>query len=320
MAVATAPVVLPDMQTTLRRLVGLELSAIGGFDLSDGIFLRQVNSLQSSTLEVLEVKFQTNIGAVKVSFSDLPKGFARLWREWLDSLGKEVATAVSDKLCSAVQNGGLLELQPTIVGSDSGATMPVFFNVTGAPGVESIGMQVDVERLRVNALQRLRPARSGKSICLRFWLHFGQTHVAVSQLGQIEVGGCFVLEQKLSNAVVSGCLSNSIQRYQPFARVQWNLNEGCVILDENYPAESAPDFTEQSRDIASLTVPVFAFVELTSVSIEALVGAVPGTILLSDLDAANIKIKLSANGTVFGEGQLVQIDDRVAVKVTGLAK
>jgi Type III flagellar switch regulator (C-ring) FliN C-term len=305
---------LPDWNQIKQRWLDHSISKNKTFELSAGVIattdsVSDKKLLYKNKTTVLETVGATYKAEIRSDDNDVLLTWAEYWAV--------IATEMLSKIAQMSEgNDQGTDLGSIDVQKASASKAIHSWLLTGTPSSGLIQIFVAAVPKRAFALPRqgLSRVQALSNVTANGQLVIGSTSIEAKALSTIEIGSWFVLEQSV---VYDACecqfrFSASNRTALP---IRWHLIEGTLeMMTDSNTQNSTPSFSTNGGG-SELSVPIYAFIELKEVELDKLMQLEANSILKSDVFANGITVKISTSSKVVAEGQLVQIDDRLAVRV-----
>jgi flagellar motor switch/type III secretory pathway protein FliN len=308
--------VFPEIALLVNDWIQHQLGALPSFELSHGILAKWTDQIGRSNAIVRSLgQYQVGIATLSASIvaelSEPVLDWAELWQ----LLGSDLSLKIGEYLTAQWEKTdevNFSQLKETQARS-------IYFSLSALPISSQLYMQIDIQ-VRPQHLAKKEGAKSNVEVSCAAGLELGLTSLAHSELSQVEVGGLFVFGlQKQTEIPVPIAFGRLGKCRLP---ANWNIETGEITM-LNIEQMAALESEEQHADpeqtylsVTDLKVPIRAVVELDGLSLETLKNLQPQQVLSSNVKVEDCVVKLSANGQVFAQGQLLEMNGQLCVRVT----
>ena len=310
---------LPSLDQIARRWVALEIARTKPFELSHAVLATAVGlkDIQSDN-QIKVAKVAHQFASFRVNAVSQNQQALEQWRE----LWELVALELCEKLDSHLRVGWENRQSSTDDSETRDSNQVICFRLSASPAQAPVFLAI---KLELN--QQLLVARTEKlssiSVSTGCRLLFAKITVPAGTIEQVSIGGLFVFgvsRAKSGTLKVGFCLHNLAK---PLFSMDWNLDAGEVS------AMSDIDLTNLEQDEISkktsfsvqrsgkaMEIPVYAYIELPAMPFNELQSIQSDQILQTNLRLENCIVSLSTDSQTFAQGQLIEINGQVAVRVT----
>jgi flagellar motor switch/type III secretory pathway protein FliN len=310
---ATLPAVFPDLAQVRQQQLDWCISRVIRLELSYDCLAKRVgepDGVQGPA--AISRQYSLPIGDFELYLYDLSSDAVTLWAEYWESIMQSALQSISDSINrDSHAIAGLALPSPP-------ATQSVhYFVLTGTPLDKPVSMSIS-GRPEVGFKPTLIPDAGAPAIKVKPYLEIGRTAVPANRFEKMQIGGLLVLRSSVADGVLANARVLLSERQCLFA-VSWNFDEGTILVtDTQVSSADEDDNKANTMSDSALTIPIFAQIELQSVDLETLKSIKEEDTLQAGVLPKDAVVKLSAGGVAFGEGLLVQIDGRLAVRITKL--
>jgi flagellar motor switch/type III secretory pathway protein FliN len=304
---------LPSVSELRQQQIDWCLRCVNKLDLPHDCSGRRVSEKESNAVPVaLTRRLKTPLGHFTCNLYSGSNDTLALWCEYWD----EIVNASIESVCNSIVRNS-----SAIVGfSPSKSSTPAethYFSLTGSPADAPVILSISVLP-DVGFKPTLEEGKSPSTLRIKPQLRVGRTAVSIDTFGRMKVGGLLVLRPTLDERVLRNAKVGFLEGRDIFS-VNWHLDEGTIVVSDTQRSSNYEDNEQTySTDGSGIDVPIFAQIELRSIELDQLKALKQEDVLLTDMLPKDAIIKLSAGGISFGEGSLVQLDERLAVRITKL--
>jgi Type III flagellar switch regulator (C-ring) FliN C-term len=305
------PLVLPELTDMRQQQLDWCMSRITRLDLSYDCLAKRVSTFEDGLRVVVMTCLHSRpLGDFEIQLYGLSSDMLSVWSEYWELI---IQSAVQS-ICDSIESDSVA-IVGTALASDSKSPQTHRFLLTNTPADRPIGLSLSCKP-SLAFKPTLKADASSPIVKVKPLLEVGCTAVPLDRFEQMRLGGLLVLRRSVANGALLQTrisLAAGIALYS----VSWNLDEGIILVtNTQQPLDDSNEGYANSLSSSGISVPIFAQIELSSVDLDHLKGLKEEDTLQTGVFAKDAIVKLSAGGVLFGEGQLVQIDGRLAVRIT----
>ncbi len=306
----------PNVQLLVNDWIQQQISALPSLELSYGILAKPESQIPPGSA-VAKSPSQGEIGFASLSASlygqssDIVTDWVELW----DLLGADLCKKVGEYLAAQWDNTA----DPDLALCKESLSRSFYFSLSALPVSAQLFMQLDV-LVKPQNLAKQNFDKSTRQLKCAAYLDLGVITLGQDELKQVEVGGVFVFGLKkraqLALPIVFGRLGDCR------LPANWTIETGEITMLNIEQLAALESEAQQSQleppylSLTELKIPIQAVVELDGISIDTLQTIKPQQILASNVKVDDCIVKLSANGQAFAQGQLLEMNGQLCVRLT----
>ena len=310
---------LPSLDQVAQRWVALEIARTKPFELSHAVLATAVgiDDIQSDN-QIKVAKVAHQFASFRVSAVSQNLEALEHWRELWELVALELCEQLDRQLLLSWEN----KLDSIDTGESSEPNPVICFRLSASPAQAPVFLAIKLE-LNQQSLKPKTDKQSLMSVSTGCRLLFAKITVPSGTIDQVSVGGLFVFGvSRLEGGIlkVGFCLHNLAE---PLFSMGWNLDAGEVtamsdidITNLDQDENSKKDSFSVQRSSKAMEVPVYAYIELPAMPFNELQSIQSDQILQTNLRLENCVVSLSTDSQTFAQGQLIEINGQVAVRVT----
>jgi flagellar motor switch/type III secretory pathway protein FliN len=304
---------LPELSQIRQQQIDWCLSRITRLELSYDCSAKRVSGLDSVKGPASITSRQSRpVADFEMQLFGLTTDAISTWSEYWE----QIIQSASESICDSIARDSH-SIMGMFLPAASAISHSSYFSLTGTPADKPVILSISCKP-GLGFKPIAKTDTSLPAIKVKPYLEVGHTSVPVDRFEQMQPGGLLVLREIVDNGVLSNARVLLAQEQYVFA-VSWNLEEGTILVTDTQLSASEGSNTQMNDDVAGgMAIPIYAQMELQSVDLDKLKALREEDTLDAGVLPKDAVVKLSAGGVAFGEGLLIQIDGRLAVRITKL--
>jgi flagellar motor switch/type III secretory pathway protein FliN len=305
--------VFPELALIRQKQIDWCLSKISRLVLNYDCTGKHISAFDRAKTSAALTRLQsTPIGDFEAQLYGLTTDAVTTWSEYWEQLTDSAVRNMSD----SIKRDSEVIAGVTLPASGDKAQIH-YFELTGTPFDRPVILAISC-RPGLGFKPSTQAHIEALPIRVKPYLEVGNTSVPINQFEGMKIGGLLVLRKAVQDGVLSDARILLAPQQYMFS-VSWNLNEGIILVtDTELSASDANDSQPTGSEAGGMAIPIYAQIELRSVALDKLKSLTQEDTLEAGVFPKDAIVKLSAGSVAFGEGQLVQIEGRLAVRITKL--
>jgi flagellar motor switch/type III secretory pathway protein FliN len=305
------PLAFPELAQVRQQQLDWCMNRITSLELSFDCLAKRVSEVDAShTSAVHTAHHRQPIGDFECQLLGLSSDSFSIWSEYWETVIQSAVQSISASIARDSQSIAGVSLP-----SASGAVSNHRFILTGTPSDSPVTLSISC-KVGLGFKPLVKQDGTATEFKVKPLLEVGTTSIALERFDQMKLGGLLVLRSRVAEGTLSDARVFLTHPHHIFS-ASWNLEEGIILVTDRQPplGEGAGNDSMPTDGIA---IPIYAQLELQSVDLDQLKGLKEEDTLQAGVFPKDAIVKLSAGGVAFGEGLLVQMDGRLAVRITKL--